>query len=270
MPELPEVETVARQLDLVLPGRRLRALRVLDPKLAALSSLAPRLRGGRWGPVRRSGKRVILPLMGCAQAPDGWLAVHLRMTGRLLATEADAPDPPHLRLVLELDQGRLCFADSRRFGTVEWLEREEELAPPGLDPFDPACTAARLAEMARPCPGPLKGWLLDQRRICGLGNIYACEILHAAGLSPHRPASSLTRGEWTSLRRHMRAILTRAIALCGTTFSDFQDSRGLEGSFGRLLKVYRRQGGACPRCGGELWREVVAGRGTFWCPGCQH
>jgi formamidopyrimidine-DNA glycosylase len=264
MPELPEVETVARQLDQVLPGRRIRRLVVLDDKLAALRPAAAALAGGHLGRVARSGKRIILPVAG-----KGWLAVHLRMTGRLLIAEGDAPAPPHLRLALELDRGRLLFADARRFGTVDWLSDPRELEPPGLDPFDPRCTASRLEGLARGSHAPLKTWLLDQSKVCGLGNIYACEILHAAGLSPRRRAGSLEPAEWARLRRHMLRILERAIALCGTTFSDFQDSRGLEGGFGRWLRVYQRQGLACRRCGGVIAREELAQRGTFWCPGCQ-
>lgn len=266
MPELPEVETVARQLDLFLPGRTLQALTVLDPKLAHLEASAPALLGRRLGPVGRSGKRVILSLEG---GGGGWLAVHLRMTGRLLAGESHAPDPAHLRLRLGLDRGRLDFADCRRFGTVDWLREEEELAPPGLDPFDPACTPSALAALAGGSPSPLKSWLLDQKRICGLGNIYVCEILHACRLSPHRSAGSLAAAQWRTLVREMRRILSLAIEHCGTTFSDFQDSRGGEGSFGGLLRVYGRAGLPCLRCGGTVTRESQAQRGSWWCPGCQ-
>lgn len=269
MPELPEVETVARQLDQVLPGRRLQGLEVLDPRLAGLLEAAPRLAGARFGGVSRSGKRVVLPLAGGRAAASGWLLVHLRMTGRLLVSTAGRPDPPHLRLRLRLDRGELRFADSRRFGTVDWTERAEDLAPPGLDPLDPRCTPARLAAMSAGRSAPVKAWLLDQTQVSGLGNIYACEVLHAAALSPHRAAGSLERREWRRLHGHLIAILTRAIDLCGTTFSDFQDSRGLEGDFGRELRVYRRQGLSCCRCGGVVARDVQGGRGTFWCPGCQ-
>lgn len=267
MPELPEVETVARQLNQVLPGRILLGLRVFDVKLARLEALIPLLEQARVGAVVRSGKRVILPLEN--SRTRGWLAVHLRMTGRLLVHESRAPDPGHVRLSLDFDQGRLDFADVRRFGTVDWLTRSDELAPPGLDPFDPACTPAALAELARDSRRPLKAWLLDQQRICGLGNIYVCEILHACGLSPLRAAGELELNQWRVLQREMRRILRRAIELCGTTFSDFQDSRGLEGGFGKLLQVYGRAGEPCRRCGGSIVRETQAQRGSWWCPACQ-
>ncbi len=268
MPELPEVETIVRQLDRLLSGRILRGLQVRDPKLAHLEPLAGSLAGTRLGRIRRSGKRVILPLED-GEAVRGWLAVHLRMTGRLLLVEEGEPEPAPARLCLELDRGRLLFADTRRFGTVDWLTGPAELAPPGLDPFDPACTPAALAELARAARAPLKSWLLDQTRICGLGNIYVCEILHASRLSPWRAAGNLELAQWRLLHREMRRILRLAIKNCGTTFSDFQDSRGLEGSFGRMLQVYGRAGAACPRCGAIVQRETQAQRGSWWCPGCQ-
>lgn len=269
MPELPEVETVARQLDLVLPGRRLLGLEVRDPRLDHLRPLAPRLAGARLGSVRRGGKRVLLSLLEADGRPRGWLAVHLRMTGRLLDGDAGDPDPAHLRLRLELDPGRLDFADARRFGTVEWITDPAALRPPGLDPFEPACSASALAARAAGSRTPLKAWLLDQTRVTGLGNIYACEILHACGVSPHRPAGALSPADWSLLRREMRRILRLAIRHCGTTFRDFQDSRGVEGSFAAFLRVYGRTGEPCRRCGGTVVRETQGGRGSWWCPSCQ-
>lgn len=266
MPELPEVETVARQLNLVLPGRELRGLTVLDERLAHLREALPTLLGARFQEVRRTGKQVAMEL-ACVDSRTRWLLVHLRMTGRLLVVEDGVPDRTRCRV--ELDRGALCFADSRRFGTMVLVEEKGALRPPGLDPLEEACTPVRLQEMAVQSGSPLKTWLLDQHRITGLGNIYVCEILHASGLSPHRPARSLHLKEWRKLHREMRRILLKAIALCGTTFSDFQDSRGLEGTFGNLLQVYRRQGLPCGRCGGTILRETQAQRGSFWCPACQ-
>jgi formamidopyrimidine-DNA glycosylase len=269
MPELPEVETVARQLDRTLPGRTLRGLAVADPKLARLEPLAPRLAGAVLGPVRRSGKRVVLSLREPDGSPRGWLAVHLRMTGRLLEADAEAPDPTHLRLRLWLEPGRLDFTDARRFGTVDWVTDPAGLRPPGLDPFEAACSVAALTDLSRGSRTPLKAWLLDQTRITGLGNIYACEILHACGVSPHRAAGSLLPEDWTLLRREMRRILRLAIRHCGTTFRDFQDSRGVEGSFAGFLQVYGRAGEPCVRCGGVVVRETQSQRGSWWCPACQ-
>ncbi len=266
MPELPEVETVARQLKEQVLGREVRGLQVLDERLSHLRQSHSLLLGARIQDSRRVGKQVALSL-ACRDGRQRWLLVHLRMTGRLLLVEEASPARTRCRL--ELDEGALCFADSRRFGTMVVVEEEAALEPPGLDPLDQACTPRRLREMAASSAAPLKSWLLDQHRITGLGNIYACEILHAAALSPHRPASTVTLEEWRRLHRHMRRILVKAIDLCGTTFSDFQDSRGVEGSFGALLEVYRRQALPCNRCGGTVVRETQAQRGTYWCPGCQ-
>lgn len=269
MPELPEVETVARQLHAVLPGRRLVGLQVLDEGLAHLRGDFSRVREARFGAVRRVGKQVAMSL-DIAGSGRHWLLVHLRMTGRLLLLESGAATPAYTRCRLELDAGALCFADSRRFGTVVVASGENPPPPPGLDPLDALCTPRRLLEMGANSRPPIKAWLLDQHRLCGLGNIYACEILHAAALSPRRPAQSLLPADWKRLHGDMVRILGKAIALCGTTFSDFQDSRGVEGSFGKLLRVYRRQGLACHRCGGTIQRESQSQRGTYWCPDCQH
>lgn len=269
MPELPEVETVARQLAPALVGRRIVALEVFDEKLAALRDAAADLTGRRVGETFRSGKRVIVPLLRPrARVADGWLAVHLRMTGRLLVQEQPV-DTPHLRLRLRLDRGALAFADTRRFGTVEWIVDERRLAPPGLDPFDATFTPAWLARTGGASRTALKVWLLRQDRVTGLGNIYASEACWRARLDPRRPASSLSGAEWTRLHGVIRELLAQAIEACGTTFSDFQDSRGVEGSFGELLAVYGRAGLPCPTCGRPLESLVQAQRSTVHCVDCQ-
>lgn len=269
MPELPEVETVARQLDQALPGRKIIDLLVLDHKLGHLLASLPTLRGAAFKRVRRLGKQVVLELDGTGHRPT-WMLVHLRMTGRLLVLDQAQELPRHARFTISMDRGHLCFADSRRFGTALLTTQESDMRAPGLDPFEAACTPVQLQHLAQHSSSPIKLWLLDQHKVTGLGNIYACEILHAAGLSPHRRANSLGSDDWKRLHREMRRILRRAIDLCGTTFSDFQDSRGVEGSFGKLLRVYGRHGEACPRCGALVQRETQAQRGSWWCQGCQH
>lgn len=269
MPELPEVETVARQLAPALAGRRIAALEIVDEKLASLRDAEGSVTGRRVGAVFRSGKRVILPLLRPrSRAADGWLAVHLRMTGRLLVQETPV-ETPHLRLRLRLDRGSLAFADARRFGTVDWIEDERLLAPPGLDPFDAAFTPTWLAESGGASRTALKVWLLRQDRITGLGNIYASEACWRARLDPRRPAASLSADEWTRLHGVVLELLRQAIDACGTTFSDFQDSRGVEGSFGELLAVYGRAGQPCPACGRALGSLVQAQRSTVFCEACQ-
>jgi len=264
MPELPEVETVARQLDPLLRGGWVLGIEVYDPTVAE-----PRVGevvGMHVDRVFRRGKQVVIQL----DEPGArrWLAIHLRMTGRLLFGEAGA-DERHLRMRFELDRGWLRFVDPRRFGTVRIHRTLAETRPAGLEPLSRQHTAAALAGLLAGSSQPLKPWLLRQDRLVGIGNIYASEILFAARLSPDRPAGDLSPAEVRRLHRAVRRVLRAAIEACGTTFSDFQDARGTEGSFGELLTVYGRAGQPCRRCSGTVTRVVQAGRSTFWCERCQ-
>jgi formamidopyrimidine-DNA glycosylase len=267
MPELPEVETVARQLAAPLTGRSIEALHVFDDRLRAPALDA--VRGRTIETALRLGKQVVMPLVG-GRGPRSWLAVHLRMTGRLLiVAHAPAADERHLRAALELDRGWLLFVDPRRFGTLRHHRRRRGVMPPGDEPLSRRFTARRLAGLLGSSRTPLKPWLLRQDRVTGLGNIYASEILHAARLSPDRPAGSLDEAEVRRLHRATRRVLRAAIECCGTTFSDFQDAHGVTGSFQRFLQVYGREGEPCLRCRGPVRRTVQQGRSTFSCGGCQ-
>jgi formamidopyrimidine-DNA glycosylase len=274
MPELPEVETVARQLAPRLAGRAVHSLRVLDPRLRA-GRRVPAVGGRTVTSVRRSGKRVLIGFSPAVRASGGAasrplvLAVHLRMTGRLIWYERFPEKPGHLRARFRLDEGELLFQDVRRFGTFDWYADEDEAAPRAIDPLDPGLTPAVLGELLAGSTQPLKQWLLRQDRLVGLGNIYASEILWVARLSPFAAAGSLGRGEVGRLHRAVRGVLGRAIEACGTTFSDFQDARGEEGSFGPRLAVYDRAERSCRRCRGTVERRVQQQRSTYWCPRCQ-
>ncbi len=270
MPELPEVETVARQLAPLVAGRRVTRLAIHDR-----TKLAPpgaRLTERTVGRVMRVGKRVLIELQPGARADAAplWLAVHLRMTGRLVfggAVPAGTPSP-HVRAQLFLDGGVISFIDPRRFGTFEWLRAPGDAASDAVDPTEDAFTPERLAGLLRGSPQPLKTWLLRQDRLVGIGNIYASEILWHARLSPFRAAGRLKRDEIARLHAATRAVLAAAIEACGTTFSDFQDAHGLTGSYQRFLAVYEREGEPCPRCGGPVARRTQAQRSTYWCRGC--
>jgi len=269
MPELPEVETVARQLAPFVVGREVRGLSILDPLLRAQRT--PRVAGRTIDRVYRSGKRVLLEF---SPVPRGGrplvLAVHLRMTGRLLWEEGWVRCPPdHLRARFRLDGGELLFADTRRFGTFHWYASAEQARPTGLEPLSPELTTRRLGQLIGGSPQNVKAWLLRQDRLVGLGNIYASEILHRARISPFRPAGSLTSAELKRLHGSTRHTLRRAIENCGTTFSDFQDARGVEGSYQQFLAVYDRDGETCRRCGESIRRVVQQQRSTYHCPGCQ-
>jgi formamidopyrimidine-DNA glycosylase len=280
VPELPEVETVARQLAPLVAGRRVTRLAIHDR-----SKLAPpgvRLAERTVGRVMRVGKRVLIELQPADTAHPGqakaiaasaaplWLAVHLRMTGRLVfggAVPAGTPRP-HVRAQLFLDGGVVSFIDPRRFGTFEWLRSPDEAAPDAVDPTEDSFTPECLAALLRGSPQPLKTWLLRQDRLVGIGNIYASEILWHARLSPFRAAGRLSRDEIARLHGATRAVLAAAIEACGTTFSDFQDAHGLTGSYQRFLAVYEREGEPCPRCGGPVARRTQAQRSTYWCRRC--
>jgi formamidopyrimidine-DNA glycosylase len=265
MPELPEVETVVRQLRPVLVGRRITAVRILDTKLAGNFRPAA---GSRIVAVEREGKQILLELDGSQDRH--WLAIHLRMTGRLqLASLAGPGSLRFLRAEFRLGDDSLQFSDTRRFGTVGIHPDRESCRAPGLDPMTPAFTAARLSTLLRGSRSPLKTWLLRQDRITGIGNIYACEILFESGLHPLRAAGSLDDGACRRLHAVIRRVLRRAIEACGTTFSDFQDARGVEGSYQAYLKVYGRTGQPCPACSTPIGRMIQQQRGTWWCPACQ-
>jgi formamidopyrimidine-DNA glycosylase len=231
----------------------------------------PRVAGRRVERVRRSGKRVLFEFSPAKRGGRPLaLAVHLRMTGRLLWVEnGGSRGRQHLRARFRLDRGELLFVDTRRFGTFHWYGSAAEARTQGVDPLSPELTARRLGELIGASRQCLKAWLLRQDRLVGLGNIYASEILHRAGLSPFREAGSLSANERRRLHAATRRTLRQAIAHCGTTFSDFQDARGLEGSYGRFLAVYDRAGERCRRCGEPILRVVQQQRSTYHCPGCQ-
>ncbi len=270
MPELPEVETVARSLAPLVEGQTVMRVRILDR--ARLELPTRRLARRHLIRVFRLGKEVLLELAKTSSRRSCWLGVHLRMTGRLLwRPDRDAAELPHVRAIFELDRGQLVFQDTRRFGTLTLYDALDMAQPAGLDPTTGAFTVEALrAQLARGSGAQLlKPWLLRQDRLVGIGNIYAAEIPHHAGLGPHRTVGSLHRAEIGRLHLAIREVLTAAIDACGTTFSDFQSGRGVEGSYQQHLRVYGREGEPCPRCGATIEKLTQQQRSTFYCPGCQ-
>ncbi|MBI5499135.1 MAG: bifunctional DNA-formamidopyrimidine glycosylase/DNA-(apurinic or apyrimidinic site) lyase [Deltaproteobacteria bacterium] len=270
MPELPEVETVARQLAPLLAGRVLRRIDVRGPLLeVADRHLA---RGRRVLGVTRLGKQVAIALGPAGRGTAACrLICHLRMTGRLiwLGPGETRGNPRHVRATLRFDGGRLLFIDPRRFGTLRMESADAPVGNSGTDPMDGRFTPPVLAGLLGGSRQGLKPWLLRQDRLLGIGNIYASEILFAARLDPRRAAGSLSRGEIRRMFGAVRSVLARAIRHCGTTFSDFGDTRGRPGGFGRLLAVYGREGLPCRGCGRSVRRIVQQSRSTFYCERCQ-
>lgn len=273
MPELPEAETIVRGLRPVVVGRTIRRVDVVHDGVLRVPRrvFAAAARGRRVEGVDRRGKKVLLRLDG-----GRVLTVGLGMTGRLLPF----PTPPrgdqrptHPAVWFRFDGGGvLAFDDQRRFGALEvldavaWADREAGLGP---EPLDPSLTPHRFHQALAGSRSPVRSWLLDQRRIAGVGNIYAVEALHRAGIHPFRPASELDRAEATALLRALRTVLGAAIRHGGTTIRDYRDTEGGEGRYGRRLHAYGREGEACRRCGGPIARLVFAGRSAYLCPACQ-
>lgn len=273
MPELPEVEVIRRGLAPRLVGHRIVA--VVSPSGKELRRQTPLQELQAWLPDRRilrfkrRGKYLLFELESGVT-----LLVHLGMTGHLLlgrAAQFDALPHVHFKFILE-DGKELVYQDLRRFGQVLLFRPGEHLwplDPLGREPFSRAVTPAWLAEQARERSRPLKNFLLDGHIMAGIGNIYASEILFAAGLHPETPAGSLTLAEWEKVLQETRRILARAIRRGGTTVNNYQNSFGQTGLFQLELMVYGRAGEPCRRCGTLIRRLVQAGRSTFFCPSCQ-
>ena len=272
MPELPEVETIRRQLAPSLEGRRLESVRVLDPRWcdpAPPEAIEDALRGREIERVGRRGKYLILSL-----EDDVHLVMHLRMTGNLLLTE-DAEDPPHLRVDMSLDDGRrLLFVDVRRFGTGDVLLGSDALADYfdsrlGVEPLSPDFTADGLRALARGRKQPVKAFLLNQERIAGVGNIYADEALFRAKIHPLRQVGTLRRPQIEALRAAVVESLELGIDSKGASIDDYRHVDGARGSFQDRFLVYSRAGEPCVRCGTPIQKLRAAGRGTYVCPNCQ-
>jgi formamidopyrimidine-DNA glycosylase len=205
---------------------------------------------------------------------DGGLFLsHLGMTGKWLFAEPGEPRRPHTHLALSLDDDReLRYVDPRRFGLLK-LFRPGAAVPDlkhyGLDALDPAFTPETLGGLLAESGSPLKAFLLDQRKLAGVGNIYACEALWRAGLSPRRKARATPKAKVPRLHASILGALSDSLAAGGTSFNDYVDSIGNEGQFQMEVAVFQREGQPCPRCGGPVKRIVQSGRSTFYCPVCQ-
>ncbi|GAC1548227.1 MAG: DNA-formamidopyrimidine glycosylase [Vulcanimicrobiaceae bacterium] len=270
MPELPEVETIARGLENAVAGKSIDTVAVLRPKVVSpeADGFVAKLAGDRILAVGRRAKFVVFSLASGRQ-----LVVHLRMTGRLIVQPADAANPePYTNVLLTFaDATRLCFADVRRFGRMRLFEAEEAwTAGLGVEPLSDDFSVERFAQLVAGRTTPIKVFLLDQRHVAGLGNIYACEALWEARIRPSRAAGSLSGPARRRLHASIRDVLARAIALRGTSVDDYVDADGLRGGFQNVLRVYSRAGTACERCARPIVRTVVAQRGTWWCRGCQN
>lgn len=287
MPELPEVEVTARHLGAALRGATLRSSQFSGKRLRhpfprqAMASLV----GQRLNQVSRRAKYLLLAF------DNGWLAVHLGMSGVMQC--CDPATPPrlhdHVRLSFRLDSGNMMdvvFHDPRRFGSFQWIDYAElgdtrdlgELlgeSARGIEPFDPAFDGDFLYQQSRGKTTPIKHWLMSGQTVVGVGNIYACEALFESGIHPARAADSIARPRYQSLATAIRRILAAAIASGGSTISDFLGPDGQAGRYGGSHQVYDHEGAPCPRCislgnsKAKIRRMIQQQRSTFYCCVCQ-
>lgn len=268
MPELPEVETIARGLRQPLIGRTITGVSVDWPRSVAthtVEGLRAELIGQRIEGIRRRAKYLIFDLS------TGALLIHLKMTGRLAVVPADEPRAAHDHVVFDLDDGRqLRFSDARKFGRVYWVPDPEWIVG-GLGPeplseeFTPELLRQRLAGRSR----QLKPLLLDQTFVAGVGNIYANEALWLAGLSPLRRSDSLTDQEVEQLYQGIRQALRRGLAHGGSSINWYRQADGSKGHYQEEFLVHDRAARPCPRCGTPIQRAMIGQRSSFYCPNCQ-
>lgn len=271
MPELPEVETIVRELDAQLPGQQIEAVQVFrNTPLGRTSTtvFSQKLVGKKITSVKRRGKFILFHL-----APSGLLVGHLRMTGKFILAQAPKNPGKHHRVWFKLKGGStLIYEDLRCLGTLEVLDNQAQSASLnrlGVEPLSPEFTAAWLKQALKNNRTPLKHWLMNQGNIAGLGNIYVSEILFRARLSPLKPAEKVRSKQAEGIHLHTLEVLKAALISNGTTISDFRRVDDKTGEFQNFLQVYGKEGSPCTACTKPIQRIVQQQRSTFYCPSCQ-
>jgi formamidopyrimidine-DNA glycosylase len=274
MPELPEVEMVRRTLEKLIVGKTIRCVTVRLPRIIKypedVEAFGNLLTGATVTGIGRRGK--FLKIF-C----DPWVIVsHLRMEGKYRVTPADEPLEKHTHVIFHFEDGtELRYRDVRQFGTMHLFRRGEEdavlpLKKLGPEPFSETFTLQWFRSALAKRSTPVKAVLLNQEVLAGLGNIYVDESLFASGIHPERPASSLTGEETERLFHSIRHVLDEAIRAGGSSVRSYLNGLGEMGMFQLQIQVYGRKNEPCTRCGTPIQRKVVAGRGTHFCPSCQH
>lgn len=278
MPELPEVETVCRGLAKELVGQIIHGvtLRRTTLRFPMPPFIHEAVQGAKVTAITRHSKYVLIHL-----DHGGVIVVHLGMSGRMVFAPADAVPAKHDHVVFHYGSRtskkpkQIFFNDARRFGMLDYTTHEKLaehklLKHLGIDPFDPAFAASWLAPRLQKRKGAIKQALMDQKLIAGLGNIYVCEALFDAKVSPERPTHQLTRVEIRALVRGIHKVLRASIEAGGSSLRDYVQADGHLGYFQTKFKVYGREGQACPRCKAMIARMVQSGRSSFYCPVCQN
>jgi formamidopyrimidine-DNA glycosylase len=271
MPELPEVETIARGLHKRVAGDVIESVWLgskPEPLKSSAKEIASTLQSKKITGVRRVGKHIVFDLESAATSSDSshaqWI-VHLGMTGSMLVCSPESEKQKHAHAVVSLASGReLRFVDPRRFGR---LSVNEEFEAPGEEPLQ--ISGEGFAKLFRGRKTPIKSALLNQKLLSGVGNIYADEALFRARVRPRRQAASLTRAELSELHKGLLRVLREAIRLGGSSVSDYVDADGEEGFFQLKHRVYGREGKPCRVCKSPIKRIVIAGRSSHYCPKCQ-
>ena len=273
MPELPEVETVASGVHARIAGEQITSAWFSakpEPFKISPAVLAEALPGRTIERVRRVGKHIVVDLANAEGLLEAEWIVHLGMTGRLLVSNPEVPLPPHTHAQVALSSGReLRFVDARRFGRLDLrrLETAEHFAGPGAEPLD--VTEDTFIDLFRERKLPIKAALLNQSLLHGVGNIYADESLFRAGIRPSLKAGKVSRPRLRRLRAELQAVLRNAIALGGSSVSDYVDADGVRGFFQLEHRVYARKGLPCLVCGTPIRRTIIGGRSTHSCSKCQ-
>jgi formamidopyrimidine-DNA glycosylase len=275
MPELPEVETIANGLNARVAGDTIESVwlgKKKEPLKSPAKEIARTLDGARIQKVRRVGKHIVFDLE--REKENAQWIVHLGMSGRMLISEPDAEIVKHTHAIAKLESGReLRFVDPRRFGRLSVVtangkgKNPEGFTGPGSEPL--TISPEDFAQLFRKRNTPIKAALLNQKLLHGVGNIYADESLYRAGIRPKRKAGSLKKEELVKLHSAVQTVLKEAIALGGSSVSDYVDSSGEEGFFQLQHRVYGRTNAFCYVCNTPIKRIVVGGRGTHYCAKCQ-
>lgn len=267
--ELPEVETIRRGL-LPLVGERLRAVKILAPKMVFpdSESVTKNIKDKTLEKITRQGKYLLFHFN-----QQLILVMHLKMTGQLILSHAEQPPSKHTRVVFNFGHWQLHFNDVRKFGFLKLINSNHSFtAALGPEPLEKDFTVAKLTGLIKQrlaSKRPLKGHLLDQTFLAGLGNIYADEVLFRSKLNPLRLLKSLSKQEIALLHQSLITVLKEAIAAGGTSFSDYRNAQGEKGDFFQLLKVYQRAGQPCFNCKKLIQKLKIAGRSSYFCPHCQ-
>lgn len=273
MPELPEVETMVLGLRKKIMGKKIIDTWADEKKLIHHPSFyvfKRELKGRRFKNIKRRGKIIVSEL-----EPKGFLLFHPKMTGHFLVLEDRNFEDKTIHLMLSLDGGQyLAWSDQRKFSRIEfWLVKKEKNVPwlneIGINPLSPKLSFDDFNKLMGQRKNRVKSWLMDQRFVAGIGNIYASEILWAAQVNPEKKICDLTISEKNKIFLNMKKILNRAIIKKGTSVGEFRDVEDRKGNYGSFLKVYRKSEQNCQRCGQTIRKKIIGNRSTYYCPNCQ-